>query len=445
MRILDRAQLGHCFSRFAFRRSSAVRAWLAAAVGLLSLMAFCGPVSAGEGASPPAPTVILISLDGTRPVDVQKEVLPSLFGLAAQGAVAERLIPAIPTNTFPNHVTLVTGVAPERHGLVNNVFVDAEKGVFDKQDIPAWIEVEPLWSILAGEGIDSASYYWVGSEGPWRGDRGATHWMPFSSKTDEMTKVVQILAWLDLPEAQRRPHFITSWFHGADRAGHYHGPGSGPVRAALRSQDAAIAALVLGLEARGLFASTTLIFVSDHGMASPDRRVDLGGALERAGVEAHVFGIGGFASIHPSRRDDPAAVTRAIEVARGLGLEAFARESAPAGARVANARFGPVIVRAPAGTAIVHAGLELVGFHGYDPEMPSMSALFMARGRGVRPGSKLPAVRSSDVAPTVLALLGVEPPHWMEGSPISSIVPRAPDVYDPPSMSVAPPRDRRIP
>ena len=44
-----------------------------------------------------------------------------------------------------------------------------------------------------------------------------------------------------------------------------------------------------------------------------------------------------------------------------------------------------------------------------------MGALFLAAGRGVRPGLRLGEVRAVDVAPTVLALLGVEAPRWMEG------------------------------
>ena len=73
------------------------------------------------------PTVILISLDGTRTRDLNEQDSPTLMALARRGLQAERLIPAIPTNTFPNHVTLVTGVAPERHGIVNNSFVDHER------------------------------------------------------------------------------------------------------------------------------------------------------------------------------------------------------------------------------------------------------------------------------------------------------------------------------
>lgn len=380
------------------------------------------PVGGRESSVSTESSVILISLDGTRPADLREDTLPSLTALAANGARAVRLVPVSPSNTFPNHVSMVTGVAPDRHGIVNNVFVDPERGTFDKSGDPDWIEVEPIWSLLRRQGVESATYYWVGSEGPWHGQLGPREWRKFSSRTSERVKVAQILAWLDEPDPEKRPRLVTSWFHGADHAGHLNGPDSDEVRSALRKQDEAIAELIAGLEERGLFASTTLIFVSDHGMARPARRVDLGAALRKAGVEARVLGIGGFASVvleHPER-----SAERAVEVARGLGLEAHRRESAPTAWRVANPRFGDVVVRAPIDVAIRGRGRRLEGFHGYDPLEPAMGGIFIAAGRGVAPGQALPELRAIDVAPTVLALLDTPVPDWMEGRPVAALVPQ---------------------
>ena len=75
------------------------------------------------------PTVILISFDGTRPAAVEK--LPGFARIEAEGAWADSLRPSFPANTFPNHVTLVTGVSPDRHGIVNNGFYDPARGLFN--------------------------------------------------------------------------------------------------------------------------------------------------------------------------------------------------------------------------------------------------------------------------------------------------------------------------
>jgi len=385
-----------------------------------------------------APSVILISLDGTRPVDITPEATPRLAALAEEGVVASRMIGVVPTNTFPSHVSLVTGVAPERHGVVNNVFIDPQRGPFDKKDIPSWIDVEPIWSLLERAGIPTAAYYWVGSEGDWPGGRGPRDWKRFSSRTAEARKVDQILEWMDRP-AGEQPRLITSWFHGADHAAHVDGPGSDEAIHSLREQDAQIGRLIDGLKKRGRFADTTLIFVSDHGMAKASRRVDLGRELKRhADVSARVSGIGGFATVtlRDADRGDRDVIDRIVAGARRLGLEAWPRDEAPESWRVDNPRFGDVVVRAPIGTAIVHRGLSLEGFHGYDAGAAEMASLFIAVGRGAGPGIVLPSVGMLDVAPTVLALLGRPIPDWMEGEPIappaSAVATGDPDSSPPP-------------
>lgn len=391
---------------------------------VVAALALLGPAITRAAEDRP-PTVVLVSLDGTRPVDVTPAVTPRLAGLAASGAVADRMTGVVPTNTFPSHASLVTGVAPERHGLVNNAFEDPERGVFRKEDIATWLEVEPLWSMLERAGLRTASFYWVGSEGAWPGGAAPSDWKAFSSRTKERTKVDGILEWLDRP-AETRPRLVTSWFHGADHAAHDHGPGSPEAARSLAAQDVEIGRLVDGLAARGRLVDTTVLFVSDHGMTTAERHVDLGAELSRRdGIRARVYGIGGFATVvlRGDARDDPETIARVVARARALGLEAVARREAPADWRVDHPRFGDVVVRAPLGTAIVHARLDIVGFHGYAPDAPDMAALFVAVGRGVPAGGRLGEVRTVDVAPTVLALLGQPVPEWMEGEPIAALVP----------------------
>jgi predicted AlkP superfamily pyrophosphatase or phosphodiesterase len=365
-------------------------------------------------------TVILVSLDGTRPVDFSPETMPWLEAESHRGLRAEKLIPVVPTNTFPNHVSLVTGVAPERHGIVNNSFIDPSRGRFRKRDIPSWIEVEPIWSLLARQGVPSASYHWVGSEGRWPSGGAPVHWEPFDSKIRAKAKVDRILEWLDLDDPCRRPQLITTWFHGADHAGHVEGPGSKRGARDLLAQDRALQRLWQGLVERGLADSTLLVVVSDHGMAAPERRIDAGAALRKAGIKASVLGIVGFASVY---LDDPATGPRALSVLRETGLEAYSREAAPASLPVSHPRFGDLVVTAPGDAAIVYRRLSLAGYHGYPPTGPDMAAIFVVVGAGVPRGVRVPEVRAIDVAPTLLSLFGASIPPWIDGSPVAALGP----------------------
>ena len=198
------------------------------------------------------------------------------------------------------------------------------------------------------------------------------------------------------------------------------------VRRALHAQDAALGRLVAGLDARGAFAYTTLLIVSDHGMAPVARRIDLSAALRSAGVKGEVSGAGGMVTIRVEKGQGQGFVERSVTVARGLGLEAWPREETPRALHARHPRFGDVVVIAPIGVAIQSARTPpMYGAHGYRPEDSWMGALFLAVGRGAPPGAELGELRSLDVAPTVLRLLGLEVPDRMEGRPIARLVPAA--------------------
>src|SRR4051812_17652796 len=68
------------------------------------------------------PPVILISFDGFRWDYCAKhpDETPHLRQLARDGVTAAGLIPVFPSNTFPNHYAIVTGLYPSHSGLVNN-------------------------------------------------------------------------------------------------------------------------------------------------------------------------------------------------------------------------------------------------------------------------------------------------------------------------------------
>lgn len=95
-------------------------------LALLVLSVACQhtPVASTPARAASARTVLLVSLDGFRADYIQRPAAVRLRALAASGVRAERMIPAFPSKTFPNHYTLVTGLRPEHHGIVANSMWD---------------------------------------------------------------------------------------------------------------------------------------------------------------------------------------------------------------------------------------------------------------------------------------------------------------------------------
>lgn len=380
-----------------------------------------------------SPLVIWLSFDGVRHDALEGAETPALARLAREGARAEALIPIFPSSTFANHVAQATGTHADRHGIVGNRFLDPELGFFDYGNDARYLEAEPIWAAAERQGVRSAAFFWVGSETDWRGVGASYRKTPFDGKLGEGVKVDQILAWLDLPEAER-PRLIMSWWHGADAAGHRHGPDSEEVRAQLADQDRELLRLLAGLDARDLWSRTTLLLSSDHGMTNAESVIDAGIVMRRAGLKARV--VHGSSVAHLHLRDPAQAAAAVAAFADVSGVTAYLRDELPAHLRYAHpTRVGQVVVLAEPPYALGGArsrGLAFLqkitgnasrGAHGYDPSRhPDMHGVLLAMGRGVVPGTRLGRPRAVDLAATVAALLGIDPPASSEGRVVPGIV-----------------------
>ncbi len=71
--------------------------------------------------------VVVITIDGLPAyyLDDPAASLPVIRGLAADGVAAEGMRVSNPSVTWPNHTTLMTGVHPERHGVLLTAFWSA--------------------------------------------------------------------------------------------------------------------------------------------------------------------------------------------------------------------------------------------------------------------------------------------------------------------------------
>jgi len=220
------------------------------------------------------PTVILISLDGFRYDYLDKYHPPTLNALAKNGVRAKWMIPSFPTKTFPNHYTIVTGLYPEHHGIVeNNIYDFGEVFMIhdrDKVQESRWWWGEPIWVTAQKQGQIAASYFYVGSEAPVMNTH-PNYWRLYNGKVPPEMRVDKGLEWLDL-SVEKRPTMITMYFSDTDDAGHEFSPESEEVKYAVLNDDRYISRLVQGLKARGIDKKVNIIIVSDHGMASVDVR-----------------------------------------------------------------------------------------------------------------------------------------------------------------------------
>ena len=359
------------------------------------------------------PPVIVVGVDGFRRSYFDTDSLPVLHALGQTGVVAEGMIPSFPTLTFPNFYALATGLYPEHSGIVNNSFYDPDfhesfsMGGSAVQDARWWWG-EPIWVTAAKHDERSGVYFWVGSEAP-VGGMHPTYWNHYDGSVPFDARVDQVLAWLDLPAAQR-PALMMVYFQEPDGAGHRYGPGAPETAAAAARVDSAIGRLTDGLRARGMYDKTNIIVVADHGMAatSPDRVVYLDDAVDSAAVR--VDAISPVLLIQARDGNNAALLARLRKLSH---ITAWLKADVPARLHYNEGRRIPAIVAvADDGWTVawrhgrpVRAG----GAHGFDNANLSMRALFVAHGPAFRPGTTIPAFPNVDVYDLMAHLLNVAP------------------------------------
>jgi len=193
------------------------------------------------------PYVILISADGFRADFTELYEAKKLQALSKQGIRGKYMIPSYPSVTFPNHYSIVTGLYPAHHGLVDNSYIDVSTGAFynmgNKKMVAEgkWYGGTPLWVLAEQQKMISASFFWVGSEADIQGIK-PTYYYIYNEKIDIATRIKAVKDWLSLPEDQR-PHFITFYFPDVDHDAHTYGPDDIRVKKSVQFVDSSINAL----------------------------------------------------------------------------------------------------------------------------------------------------------------------------------------------------------
>uniref|UniRef100_A0A452SC51 Ectonucleotide pyrophosphatase/phosphodiesterase family member 3 n=1 Tax=Ursus americanus TaxID=9643 RepID=A0A452SC51_URSAM len=217
------------------------------------------------------PPVILFSMDGFRAEYLQTwdTLIPNINKLKTCGIHSKYMRAVYPTKTFPNHYTIVTGLYPESHGIIDNNMYDVNLNrnfslSSKEKNNPAWWQGQPIWLTAMYQGLKAGSFFWPGSDVAINGSFPSIY-MNYDSSIPYEERISTLLKWLDLPKAER-PAFYTIYVEEPDSAGHNSGPVSGEVIQALQLVDKAFGMLMEGLKQRNLHNCVNIILLADHGM-----------------------------------------------------------------------------------------------------------------------------------------------------------------------------------
>ncbi|NWX26969.1 ENPP3 phosphodiesterase, partial [Notiomystis cincta] len=217
------------------------------------------------------PPLILFSMDGFRAeyLETWSSLLPNIEKLKTCGTHSKYMRAVYPTKTFPNHYTIVTGLYPESHGIIDNNMYDVNLNAHfslsgEEKFKPAWWQGQPVWLTAMDQKLKAGTFFWPGSDVPIEGTY-PTLYTIYNGSIPYEERILGILKWLDNAQSER-PDLYTLYIEQPDSSGHSFGPVSAGVIKALQAADQALGMLMDGLKQRNLHKCVNLIVLADHGM-----------------------------------------------------------------------------------------------------------------------------------------------------------------------------------
>ncbi len=413
----------------------------------------------GPSAAGPPELLILVSIAGLVPGRYRGDppAMPTLAALAREGVAADAVVGVAPAAEYPAHATLVTGRRPAAHGIVADRRLGDHGVRRARYSHASLLRAPTLWQAAVDAKRGVAALGWpttVGAaipdllpdvDAPSRGQswleslRGAATprtlelareaggaeaaaAVPGAGRDAVLVGVACRLSAAPSPPALLLLH-LAQTREPLARAG----LDAPETLAAFAAVDAELARLLHCLADAGRLARSAVAVVGDHGEIPIHTIVAPNALLAEAGLQTPDPGSGGLLSwsalarsnggsafVYADSEDDALLARRALEVESARtgafrivpAAQMLGHGADPAAWFGLEAEPGYGFSDAATGPALAPAAARAVG--GYLPDRAEMDAGFVAWGRGLRRGVRVPRMNQADVAPTLARLVGLD-------------------------------------
>lgn len=407
-----------------------------------------------------APKTILISIDAFRYDYLSRKkngsdeyLAPTLHRIANSGARAHGgMQPVMPTKTFSNHWSIVTGLYPESHGIISNTMYNpiSKKWFHTSNSDRKWWGGTPVWKTLrdtsssnagkvnstgAPHNYTTACVFWPGSNVQGLLPNAYWEWDPSKSYGQRVQRVLDLLSG-QAHDIKERVDFVTLYFNLVDTIGHTKGPNSPEMDVEIERADRAISKLISGL-GEDAIDKYNIIIVSDHGMTeiSSDRVVDLSASMPVGSVQdIRVSPLGLWENMTVSAEKVARDIREVIKHNKHAAV--YLKDDVPERWHIKHSPFiTPIVTMAELGWTVLYPHQHLVpgthdplrmlktdvreawsqmvvvnkGEHGYDNEEEDMQAIFLAQGPAFRNKSVVKNMRAIDVYEMICYIFGAQP------------------------------------
>lgn len=354
----------------------------------------------------------------------------------AKTGTSAKLLPVYPSKTFPNHLSIITGVYPKNHGIIHNKFyhpqLDKKYYLGAGKHNSAWLTAKPFWSVVQEHNISSAVYFWPESEAIGQGSE-ATYHIPYKKTDTEQTHFDQIINWLKLPPTQA-PQFIVSYFSSVDNAGHNFGLGSPELSQAITDIDNLFGHFMARLK-KEIPQDVNVILLSDHGMVqiNKNKNIDLTMVFNKnqlklidektiviAKSSTQLFGYFDQDKFNVHQQKIILQELKARQKLHPKLYRVFDKNNYPKHWRLNNnlAITPSFVVEAAPSASFVNEkyAYQNIATHGYDAfNQSELTAIFLAAGPDIIQGRAVNSFENIHIVPLMSQLLGIKQPDNIDG------------------------------
>ncbi|MEH7886876.1 ectonucleotide pyrophosphatase/phosphodiesterase [Bacillus sp. JJ1609] len=413
--------------------------------------------------------LIVISFDCLSEHDVPSlRELPNFKDFIDKSSYCTKVETIYPSVTYPCHATIVTGNLPNRHGIVNNTFIQPGRTSPDWYWHRHHVNGTTLYDEAKYAGIKTAALLWpvtakadidfnmpeIFANRPWH------HQIPVSLfngtplyQLKMNSKFGHIRKGLSQPELDdfvlestvetiktKKPGLMLIHFVDLDSQRHMYGFSSDEANAALCRHDERLGRIIKALKEAGIYDQTTVAILGDHSALDESKVIKMNVLFRERGLiqtnaagkvtdwKAYCKSCDGSAYIYLKNENDHAAKNAVAELLAELmkdsgngietiitGQEANAKGADGNAFRMLEAARGYYFSEAIDGDYIEEVTEQdaktkkyTYACHGYSPEKEGYHTVFFAAGKGIRPGIEVRSMHLVDEGPTFARLLGLD-------------------------------------
>lgn len=365
---------------------------------LTTLLVACGSTSCTTNEENEDKYVVILSMDAFRHDLADLYDTPTLDSIARVG-VFSKVKPCYPSNTFPNHYAMATGLHPDHHGIVNNSFYDKSLGLSysisnDEARVnPDFYKGEPIWNTVERQDLTAHVYTWVGVEAPYEG-KFPTKYLIYDSNRTRKELADHVLEALCNPNVEEIPNLTMWYFDEPNAVEHRYSPTSEETRKVVEDIDNVLAYFMTEVRKSPVYEKINFIFTADHGMTelSPERYYNIYPLIP--GEAKYCYNSNPL-TLEPAE-ERVQAVYEILKAHEEEGhYRVWLREDMPEEYHYGTYtdRIQPIVLQADNGWKVVYNEKSDWGkpkpkasSHGYDPSHPDMQMAFFACGPAFKSG-----------------------------------------------------------